>query len=165
MKLSNERLHKVKEIAAEVRGDLVWEYYLNTVRDWKKIYDVKWCVNTALENDFCGWCARASARLFNALTAAGFNPRLHIAESDEGGHVFVTVRGYVVDITATQFDNELEDPEPVTILERDISKDYWFYNTTKTFKTVTDLQRYQKKVGWPDHQTVQGVDKKYAATV
>lgn len=51
-----------------------------------------------------GLCLRASYMLDHALTRAGFKARCVEGLFEEAGHCWVQVGRYIVDITATQFD-------------------------------------------------------------
>lgn len=101
--------------------------------------------------DLCGYCAIASAKLFNRLIEAGFKPELRLHESENLGHVFVAVEDNVIDLTASQFvDFHYED---MVIMHEREAEAYFFYKPAHVFNSVKALIRYQKQNGWPAYQT------------
>src|SRR5258705_13818491 len=60
--------------------------------------------NEWFDNDLCGMCAIASAKLWLELKAVGYEPMIVWSPVE---HFFVLLDGHVIDITATQY-NESE---------------------------------------------------------
>ena len=114
----------------------------------------KWAEKKAKKDYFsygsclAGLCAIASAHVFTALKKQGFTPQLHMADGD-GSHVFVTAEGFLIDVTATQFD----------INKKVIVKPYkrprkWFWKKQRTFNSVKELADHQSEEGWERSQRV-----------
>ena len=102
-------------------------------------------------DDLNGWCAITSARLWRDLSAAGVKSEIHMAESDDGCHVFLVVDDHVVDVTATQF-NEFRNRKLVIMHHREADR-FWFYQSCDIFDTAEDLRVTQIRTGWPPEQT------------
>lgn len=118
-----------------------------------------WCESQAKQGHFygrknlCGWCARATAHLYTALTNAGFECVIHCHSSS---HVFLTTQHYTVDVTATQFDEF--STTPVVILDSKQSNQYLFYRSDWQFFSVSELISWQQQRGWPQCELAQHVD-------
>ncbi len=97
-------------------------------------------------HNLCGWCAISAAHLFRELKRAGIDSELHYV----GGHCFVVVNDYIVDVTATQF-KELRS-EKVFIIHHKAAQQYWFYETTEIFKYPMQLREHQIKKNWPKNE-------------
>ncbi len=104
-----------------------------------------------------GYCAIASAQLFRMLVAEGFTPELHVWEcsNTRDSHVFVTVDDHVVDVTATQFREYVN--QPVVILHVREAEGHTYWNSSYSFTSVEDLIRRQKKDRWPARQVAYSV--------
>ena len=100
--------------------------------------------------DLNGYCAIGSAELWREFQRYCIETEIHIAEMDCGCHVFLTVEDYVVDVTATQF-NEFHD-QPIVILHRKLAEAYPFYQSAVSFKSDRELVKYQKKTQWHREQ-------------
>lgn len=113
----------------------------------------KWAERKARRDRFrdslCGLCAIASAQLFKELVNHGFSPKIHQSNGGWGSHVFVTVNGFLVDVTATQF--EIDDEVVVKRYRRSAK---WFWNKDITFANVESLAKHQKDTGWTREQCV-----------
>ena len=111
----------------------------------------QWTENEAEEwnQDLCGWCAIASAKLHTELIKAGFDSEIHMSENRGGCHVFIVYDDHVIDVTATQFNFE----EQVLILHKKEAegRSEWF-ETAKTYRNVKHLRKEQVKDGWPTEQ-------------
>lgn len=93
-----------------------------------------------------GFCARGSAILYRELKKAGIKARIHLSYTEEYSHVFLRVGNHIVDITATQFNEE-----PVSIVPIWGKKpDYW--RRDYEFETIKELVHLQKIEGWPREQ-------------
>lgn len=103
------------------------------------------------DHQLCGYCAIASAELYHHLTDVGINPVIHVAESHQTEcHVFLNWDDYVIDITATQFQDFIH--APVLIEHEKKLQGYWFYSTTVMFDHPKQLAKWQKKTDWPREQ-------------
>lgn len=96
------------------------------------------------DDDLCGMCAIASARLHANITAQGLSAVIAIRNKIDDGHCFVIAYGHVIDITATQF-----GLKPVEIRPLSVAVKYSFWRKTKIVKDSKELVVFQKKAGWP----------------
>lgn len=108
-----------------------------------------------------GYCAVASAHLFERLRAAGVEATISVYESDDGCHVFVISDDHVVDITADQF----SEYKSVRVLfeHHRLCNTQW-HGISRTFSTVAGLKKYQRRTGWPMDQMVRSraIDRRAA---
>ena len=115
----------------------------------------KWAEEYAKENhytrDLCGMCAIAAGETWRRLKGRGANPILCIAMYDPPfAHCFVECNGYIIDVTATQYDG------PKVLVRRkklaQSQSSHWV--ATWKCRTVFGFHRQQVKESWPDKQTV-----------
>src|SRR5271166_622584 len=100
--------------------------------------------------DLNGYCAIASAQLWREFRDYGIKAQICMAESDNGSHVYCLVSDYVVDITATQFEEFRNSP--LNILHKKEADAYWFYRDDQVFNTDQELIKYQRKTKWESAQ-------------
>lgn len=104
-----------------------------------------------------GWCAIASARVFEVLKSNGYEVAIHrIQGGHEWGHCFVVVhidyRWYVVDLTYTQFDpyapNILTEPYGQYKVRINIGPGK---NKNYTECWTNDIRHFKNRLlaGWP----------------
>lgn len=131
--------------------------------DWNKVLTVAldnriWVEEIQEEYKYpynmCGLCAISAGRMFKGLKDEGFDPIIHYASWD---HVFVSVKGHVVDVTATQFDEFAGQRIVIEPLKK--LREHQFYLPVERFDTVVSLIRRQAgdnpaKSKWPRHQVV-----------
>lgn len=114
------------------------------------------------ERELWGMCARASAHLVVRLRARGLDAVVHVAKVPYGGHAFVEVGGYIVDVTATQFSEWLDQQyKPIEVFpapHRYHAGQAWAGTIVRTYKRPTALRAWQVANGWPPEQTVQHGD-------
>lgn len=117
------------------------------VRHWAE----RRATGTKNEKDLNGWCARASAELWRKLNAVHpeLNPKICMAEGMLGAHVYIKIDDHIVDVTATQFPEFRYEP---IVIEHEKELQHWFYETSKTFDSPTELLKDQKKHKWPKNQ-------------
>lgn len=102
------------------------------------------------EQDLCGYCAIASAKLWKDLNSVGIKAEIHAWVSEfEDAHVFLIVDDHVLDITATQF-SELETIEVYLCHSREMQ--YYFHTSSEVFETPKQLKKWQTSTGWPSSQ-------------
>ena len=94
----------------------------------------------------CGWCAISAAHLFRELSKVQVKAELHYAP----GHCFVVVNDYVVDVTATQFD-EFKNKE-IVIMHLKEAEQFSYYISSAIFNTPTELRDHQFRQKWPKRQ-------------
>lgn len=105
-------------------------------------------------HNLCGWCAKASARLYAELSAHGIKPAICMTNTEnQGSHVFLLLDDHVVDVTATQF-QEFEN-KPVVIMHSKEAEQHYFYQPSEMFDTPARLRSYQRRHGWPEYQMAQ----------
>jgi len=114
------------------------------------------------ERELWGMCARASAHLLVRLRARGLDAVVHVARVPMGGHAFVQVGEYIVDVTATQFsewlDQEYKPIEVFPAAHRYRAGAAWAGTILRTYKRPTALRAWQAANGWPEEQTIQDGD-------
>jgi len=127
----NELMDRVKPIAEAAR----WWAEEKAQKDF------------AYDKDLMGLCAIASAKLFRDLQKESIPAQIHVWF---GGHVFLTVEDYVVDITATQFPDF--KTTPVVILHEREATAFEYFTSDKSFTSDDALRKYQQKSRWPAYQ-------------
>ncbi len=113
-------------------------------RQWAEAYARKY--SASYGPDLCCLCAKASGRLHSLFKRYGV-PGV-IAANDN--HVFNVVGDYVVDITATQFD---ENNKKVVILPRKLATNF-YWKIDIMYDEVANFCGWQESGGWPDYQKV-----------
>lgn len=118
------------------------------VRKWAELQSIKSRMPANLE----GMCARASAELFNQLSAVGVRAELHAYEDGDGAaHVFTVVDDIVVDVTATQF-GRLQKHKVFVMHLREAEAMYPWYVASEIFHTVSALVKWQVRTEFPKNQ-------------
>lgn len=98
-----------------------------------------------------GWCAIASARLFREFAKNDIDSEIWMWVSNHGeAHVFNFVDDHIVDITATQFHEHID--QPVLILHSKEAMAFDHFQPTKQFGSVKELIDDQKRERWPTNQ-------------
>ncbi len=93
-----------------------------------------------------GMCAITSARLFIQLRNAGFHDtKLCVTKEDD--HAFILCSGYVVDVTATQFDSHYKAVVVIPI-EEEATDDLW--EVGKAFQNMNAIREHFSE--WPLEQ-------------
>jgi hypothetical protein len=103
----------------------------------------------------CGYCARASSVLSNALAEEGIEHKIGVAAH----HVFVLWKEYVVDVTATQFGEG-----PVIIETKagiDCKRRRHNWEVCDILNDSKELEAYQKKWNFPVEQSNQEYDMRF----
>lgn len=102
-----------------------------------------------LTNDLDCKCAIVSASLSVALHRRRIKHRIHYAGAGWGCHVFVVVDGYLLDLTAKQFNDNIE---PIVFRPLEKREREWYWKTKYTFANAKELIRFQHKTDWPEDQ-------------
>jgi hypothetical protein len=126
-----KQIDQIREIATVARA---WAEHRNEQLDY------------AYDNDLGGMCAIASAHLLTQLHGAGFKAAHAVGNH---GHYFVMWRGWVVDITASQFSK----PDVYIVRHRDLSEE-GEWKIEDICKTAWEIRSTQLKHKWPSGQTV-----------
>lgn len=108
----------------------------------------RWYDKGDLTNSLDCKCAIVSASLSVALHRKGIKHRIHYA-GDGWCHVFVVVDGYLLDLTAKQFDDDLE---PIVFRRLKKREREWYWKTTHTFANAKELVSFQHDMNWPKSQ-------------
>lgn len=126
-------LNKIKRIARDVR---VWAEKLQEEQQ-------QWDDNLGC------MCVIASYELFKRLHKARLDPTICFADCDNYGHAFIRCRGYVVDVTATQFARKIDKVSIVPIK----GIDYKTFEFWKPGVKVKSKRRLLSEVSfWPRDQ-------------
>lgn len=103
--------------------------------------------------DLGGMCAVAASELFIRLGKVGVQPTLHSVSTDDGGHCFVEVDGWFIDVTATQFGEEFKSVEIFSSKRKPAKftkkSNRWWSDSVK-FSSVKELKKFLSD--WPDNQ-------------
>lgn len=103
--------------------------------------------------DLGGLCAVAASELFIRLGKIGVQSTLCSVSTDDGGHCFVEVDGWIVDVTATQFGSEFGSIEIFSSKRKPArftkKGDRWWKDPMK-FSSIKELKKYL--ADWPDNQ-------------
>jgi hypothetical protein len=118
------------------------------VREWAMKKSV-WFDN---DSDLCGWCAICSTAIFKRLYNKGLNPTFVEAYFSDlrnsEAHCFIICKGYLVDVTATQFSPSYD---PVIVRKYDDSDGKkWFWKKQNEAKTIGAIRSMLKE--WDDDQ-------------
>ena len=89
-----------------------------------------------------GMCGIASAYLFKELKRYKLNPTL----AENNNHCFILCKGYIIDITASQFGYR----RVVVEEKEELEGDGW-WEVENTFKSLKKFNTHQKKT-WPEFQ-------------
>lgn len=116
------------------------------VRAWAERYAERHGFNHNLR----GVCAIASSKLHRELKEIGIDTTINLAQVNSNCHVFLTVDGFILDVTATQFSKETfyRVREKVILTERKKVFKYWFWNEIKTFSSTKELIEHQISDNW-----------------
>lgn len=108
--------------------------------------------DTGAENhDLTGYCARAAAYLWRVLRDHRIDSQIHMTENNQGCHVFLCVDDWVLDITATQF-NDYRGEAVVFLHHREAESRSLWHRGGRRFESDRELKEYQTRVGWPQNQ-------------
>lgn len=102
------------------------------------------------QQDLNGMCAIASAELYKRLTRA----KIPAVICENKKHCFVMCRGYVVDVTATQFSNQLSGSIKVFVRKHSQVKHHFFYKINASHTSIRSLLLSQQEHNWPAVQWV-----------
>lgn len=103
-----------------------------------------------IDESMCGLCAIASVYLGYLLKKAGYQPIYALRVSN---HCFIVCEGFVIDVTATQFNRKPIEILPV--LEARKHCDRWgsvIWSIDESFTSPHYLVRRLKKDNWPEEQ-------------
>jgi hypothetical protein len=107
------------------------------VRRWAELARTKRNIRR-WDSDLFGACATASTRLLIYLRRRGIKATVHMND----GHCFIKAGGYILDVTATQFD----EMSPKVLLTRHSTR--WYHETRWIFRTPAGLYANLRKEGW-----------------
>ena len=108
----------------------------------------KYAAENDMPDNLCGMCAIASGWLHTALREAGLRATIHMNTS-RPVHCYVTVRGYVVDVTASQFGNDAVCIVPAREARKRF--DYWRVAERRP-RSAYELRMAQQDAGWEQDQ-------------
>ena len=115
----------------------------------------KWAEKYAKENhyprDLCGMCAIAAGEMWRRLKGRGANPILCIALYDPPfAHCFVECNGYLIDVTATQYDGP-----KVLVRRKELAQsqsECWV--ATWKCRTISGFYKHQVVDKWPEKERI-----------
>lgn len=126
------------------------------VRDWAEDYSKEYPESCC--DDLCGLCAIAAAKLCYELRSNGYDAV--IAFSSVGYmtyHAFVILDDHIIDITATQFQQQSVVIKPISEAENN-----YYWRVYKVFTTTGEFIKYLTKIAWcpeqmPNESLLEGV--------
>jgi len=114
------------------------------VRAWAEEYAVK----NKFNDDLCGLCAIAAAKLAEELRANGFDAVIGLSSIGcFTYHAFVILDNHIIDITASQFGH---DRIMITPLKEGRRLRHW--KVYKMFSSTTDFIRHLEGISWAPEQ-------------
>lgn len=101
--------------------------------------------------ELCGWCAKATAELWQRIKAENPNQEMEIWMHTNYwcSHIYLVVEDHIVDVTATQFG--VMDTVYI-IHEKEVPPEFDYYDRTQKFESPKSLILHQKKTRWPNEQ-------------
>jgi hypothetical protein len=96
------------------------------------------------------YCAIASAKFSMLLTAEGIKHRIGMAWTHIGGHAFILIDNWIIDVTATQFGED----EKVLVRHAHATRLPWYHRVKRTFLSARTLIQWQQKAKWPEDQII-----------
>ena len=126
----------------------------SNVRKWAEKNKNKY---EAFDDDLCGMCGVATAKLSHELLKKHIKHKLILVDGSESTgveHCFIYLDNYIIDVTATQFGKD----EKVCIVHKDdVKRNDWFWQLRSSkkrkvieFTKPTDLVALQYQVGWDE---------------
>jgi hypothetical protein len=119
-----------------------------SIAKWQRIRYERIAAKEGFGWGLAGLCCRASADVFRALKKAGFSPTLVLADC----HGWVELDGWIIDITATQFER-LKARRVHVASSGSYRGEHWA-DHPRRFQDVEEARRTQVKLGWPYDQTI-----------
>ncbi len=113
----------------------------------------------AVEQENIGWiygprlkglCAITTARLFTMLQEAGIKAVIVTNRK----HCFLTTNGYLVDVTATQFDGVTEEVVVRKVASLKSTSVPYYWQPQFRLNSVEELAMHQAELSWPLYQQV-----------
>lgn len=134
--MTQTKLSQLHKIASETRS-------------WAEIY----AQTHNFESDLAEMCAIVSAELSRRLLQANFK-KVVICETSCHCFLLVTIKkiNYLVDLTASQFNEANIIIRPQTKTWPRKKKHYFWQDVKYTFANTKDLLKSQKKGNWPENQ-------------
>lgn len=107
-----------------------------------------WAEERAELEDYCddlsGLCARTTARLYVILKKSGYTPLIGYSDIF---HFYIILGGKIVDLTATQFD---EDWKPINVVHLESRRPE--YRRTQVFPNLFRAMRFMHSISWYEEQ-------------
>jgi len=97
--------------------------------------------------NLCGLCIRASVRLFTQLRKRGYRPRI-CAYIKSPRHFYVKVNGHIIDVTATQFQDEtvfIRHEQEVKYVAPYSFRNKIEFSDIETVKSFLEISKWEKK--------------------
>lgn len=115
------------------------------VRKWAKKHRVSYHCDS---DDLCGMCAVASVKLHRILKSKKIHTKIVLNNE----HCFLRYKNYIIDVTINQFSHDFGKIAVVPVPKNDMDALEYWWSHNKVFNSDQTAVKYQKKVGWPDHQ-------------
>ena len=147
--MTKRRMNQLRYYAYKVRRAV--ENMANGERDSNSV-----SVSDTRKHVLGGLCARASAMLSYEFDRVGIPHQLVYGSA----HIYIECEGYVVDITATQF-NFKDGRTLIRPLSKMRARSGGWWRSSIKFNTVSDVISWQKDDYWPEEQSIQDSDLEY----
>ena len=127
LELEGKNIGMIELMEEKKLNEQIFYLALSTRRKFEKINKDITDGGREFPLDLCGSCAIVSAILFKVLKDGGYNPFFWCGENfcQGGGHCWVEVDGFIVDLTATQFAKKYKK---VTVIPKDLVNKHKIYD-------------------------------------
>lgn len=102
-----------------------------------------------------GACAVASTYVLTRLQEIGIEAHVAIAKlkKRQGQHAFVVTKDYIVDVTATQFQDRVDKfLPPIIVVERDRAREFFWDDIMARLHSPQSVVDFTSEPKWPDEQ-------------
>lgn len=102
---------------------------------------------------FCGACAIASTFILRQLILAEIPAKVMISKIIGGQHAFVETDDYVIDITAQQFQRDVDRYLPdIIVRHKDERREQFWQDIQARLLSPEDVINFTSEPKWPDEQ-------------
>lgn len=102
-----------------------------------------------------GACAIASTYVLTRLLEAEVEAYVAVAQlrKNQGQHAFVVTKDFIIDVTATQFQNRVQKYlPPIIVVEREKAKEFFWNNVIARLHSPQAVIDFVSEPAWPEEQ-------------
>lgn len=106
-------------------------------------------------DDYEGACAVASTYVLKRLQQVGIEAHVAIAnlKRRQGQHAFVVTKDFIVDVTATQFQDRVDKfLPPIIVIEREKAREFFWDDIMARLHSPQSVVDFTSEPRWPDEQ-------------